>query len=73
MTERTCGCWDKDGMMFSRVSLPCGHQHLVRLLINLEMGEGHKEKRKGEQGQHLGREFGREVRGTTAGIFSRKT
>ena len=42
------------------------------LLINLEMGKGHKEKPKGEQGQHLGHEFGREVRGTTAGIFSRK-
>ena len=30
LTERTCGCWDKDGMMFSRVSLPCGHQNLVK-------------------------------------------
>ena len=28
--SRPCGCWDTDGMMFSRVSLPCGHQHLVR-------------------------------------------
>ena len=61
--------------MFSRVSLPCGHQSGLapHQPGDGDMGEGHEENRKGQHGQDLGREFGREVRGTTAGIFSRKT
>ena len=74
--SRPCDCWDTDGMMLvfpSVTSLRPPASSQDWLLTSLEMGEGHKEKRKGEQGQHLGRELGREVRGTTAGIFSRKT